>query len=148
MRMLAIACLGGLGLAAAATEASAQDPGVGLVAPTLAPILAAPPVQTGRADGAPAIPGLPAEAAARPITDAELAGLSGREGSSTTVLSDQDLTAVNRGNTITATTVGSGPITLGAGVFEGFAGVGNFVINSGHNNNLQGALTINIVAPQ
>jgi hypothetical protein len=81
------------------------------------------------------------------IDDSELAGLNGRQGSTSTILSDQDLTAVNNGNTITATTVGSGPITLGPGAFDGFAGVGNFVINSGHNNNLQGALTINIIAP-
>jgi hypothetical protein len=82
------------------------------------------------------------------IAENELAGLNGRQGSSSTILSEQDLTAVNRGNTVTAQTVGSGPITLGPGAFDGFAGVGNFVINSGHNNNLQGALTINIVSPQ
>ncbi len=75
----------------------------------------------------------------------ELAGLNGRQGSTSTILSDQDLTAINRGNSITAHTVSTGGITLGPGAFEGFAGVGNFVINSGNNNNLQGALTINII---
>ncbi|RZJ02064.1 MAG: hypothetical protein EON90_00245 [Brevundimonas sp.] len=75
----------------------------------------------------------------------ELSDLNGRQGSTSTILSDQDLTAINRGNSITANTVNTGPITLGPGAFEGFAGVGNFVINSGNNNNLQGALTINIM---
>ncbi|MGZ9080525.1 MAG: hypothetical protein ACXW2A_19570 [Burkholderiales bacterium] len=75
----------------------------------------------------------------------ELSELNGRQGSKSTILSDQDLTAINRGNSITAHTVNTGAITLGPGAFEGFAGVGNFVINSGNNNNLQGALTINII---
>jgi len=75
----------------------------------------------------------------------ELSDLNGRQGSTSIILSDQDLTAINRGNSITANTVITGAITLGPGAFEGFAGVGNFVINSGNNNNLQGALTINII---
>lgn len=80
---------------------------------------------------------------------AQLDELTARQGapSTTTVLSDQDLTAINQGNSITAVTVESGPISIGANAFQGFAGVGNFVINSGHNNNLQSALTIVIVAP-
>lgn len=86
---------------------------------------------------------------ADPLDLDQLSGLTARQGTkNTTVLSDQDLTAVNRGNSINAQTVGSGPISIGPGSFEAFAGVGNFVINSGHNNNLQGALTINVVAPQ
>jgi len=89
-----------------------------------------------------------AHPAPQPMDSQELAHLNGRQGSTSTILSDQDLTAVNRGNTITANTVGSGQVVIGSGAFAGFAGVGNFVINSGHNNNLQGALTINIVAPQ
>ena len=85
------------------------------------------------------------KAGPEPIALEDLAGLNGRQGSSSTILSDQDLTAINRGNSITAHTVSTGGITLGPGAFEGFAGVGNFVINSGNNNNLQGALTINII---
>ena len=106
--------------------------------------------QSGSTSARPPVPTPAPSASQRPaaIDDSELAALNGRQGSTSTILSDQDLTAVNNGNTITATTVGSGPITLGPGAFDGFAGVGNFVINSGHNNNLQGALTINIIAPQ
>ena len=82
------------------------------------------------------------------IDEAELAGLNGRQGSSqVSVLSEQDLVAVNNGNTIVAGSVGSGQISIDRGAFEGFTGIGNFVINSGHNNNLQGAITINIVQP-
>lgn len=103
----------------------------------------AAPARTAFAPAAPAAPASP-----QPIPTDELAVLNGRQGSVSTVMSNQDLTAVNRGNTVTANTVGSGPITLGPGAFNGFAGVGNFVINSGHNNNLQGALTINVIAPQ
>lgn len=84
----------------------------------------------------------------RPLDLDELSTLNGRQGNVTAVvISDQDLNAINQGNTITANSVGSGQITIDRGAFEGFAGVGNFVINSGHNNNLQGALTINIVSP-
>lgn len=131
MRTLAIATLLAL---AAAGSARAQEQS----ASTLTP-----PPASGSAAVVATTPRTPAA-----IDDAELAGLNGRQGSTSTILSEQDLTAVNNGNTITATTVGSGPITLGPGAFDGFAGVGNFVINSGHNNNLQGALTINIIAPQ
>ena len=82
------------------------------------------------------------------IDEAELAGLNGRQGASqVSVLSEQDLVAVNNGNTIVAGSVDSGQISIDRGAFEGFAGIGNFVINSGHNNNLQGAITINIVQP-
>nr|WP_312052894.1 hypothetical protein [Brevundimonas diminuta] len=34
---------------------------------------------------------------------------------------------------------------IDANAFSGFNGIGNFVMNSGNNNNLQGAITINIV---
>ena len=82
------------------------------------------------------------------IADDDLADLNGREGGNqTTVMSEQDLVAVNNGNTITAGSVDSGRISIERGAFDGFTGIGNFVINSGHNNNLQGAITINIVQP-
>ena len=84
----------------------------------------------------------------KPLAADELSGLTGRQGSTSTILSDQDLTAINNGNSVTARNVTSGQILIGPGAFEGFAGVGNFVINSGHNNNLQGAITINVISPQ
>lgn len=82
---------------------------------------------------------------AQPLNVDELHDLNGRQGVSVIVASDQLLKATNSGNSITANTVGSGAITVGANAFAGYSGVGNFVMNTGHNNNLQGAITINIV---
>ena len=59
--------------------------------------------------------------------------------------SDQRLTATNSGNSITAASVQSGDVNLQAGVFDGFSGLGNFVINTGNNNNLQGSLSVTIL---
>lgn len=83
--------------------------------------------------------------AIQPLDLAELHDLNAREGVNVIVASDQLLKATNSGNSVTANTVGSGGITIGANAFAGFNGVGNFVMNTGHNNNLQGAITINIV---
>lgn len=83
-----------------------------------------------------------------PLALDELADLHGKQGVTTNnILSSQELTAISQGNTINANTVTAGQISIGPGAFDGFAGVGNFVINSGQNNNLQGALTVNIQAP-
>ena len=81
----------------------------------------------------------------QPLDAAELHDLSARQGVSVIVASDQLLKATNSGNSINANTVGSGAITVGANAFAGYSGVGNFVMNTGHNNNLQGAITINVV---
>ena len=97
------------------------------------------------ADTLPAPVAAPQAAPPAPITsDAELASLSG--GRETVVsLTDQDLTAVNTGNTINASTVGSGAISLSGGALSGFNGVGNFVMNTGHNNNLQSSMSVTVI---
>lgn len=77
----------------------------------------------------------------------ELSEEHGRQGVYIHADSTQALNAVNSGNSITAGHVGSGDIALTEGAFAGFAGIGNFVINTGHNNNLQGSLSIMIVTP-
>lgn len=80
-----------------------------------------------------------------PLDDAALQELNGREGVVVVVAaSEQLLHATNSGNNVNGQTIGSGDLTIGAGAFAGFGGIGNFVMNSGHNNNLQGAITINI----
>lgn len=94
---------------------------------------------------APQVPAVAAPSAAQPLDLSQLHDLSGRQGVSVIVASDQLLKATNSGNSVNANTVGSGAITIGAGAFAGYNGVGNFVMNTGHNNNLQGAITINIV---
>jgi uncharacterized membrane protein YqiK len=88
-----------------------------------------------------------AKAAASKMNPDDLAKLSGGK-EVITSLTDQDLTAINAGNTITATTVGSGNISLSGGALSNFNGVGNFVMNTGHNNNLQSSMSVTvIVAP-
>lgn len=59
-------------------------------------------------------------------------------------LSSQNLSAVNTGNTIEGS-VQSGNVSFSQDALSGFSGVGNFVVNTGSNNNLQGAISINIV---
>lgn len=93
----------------------------------------------------PPIVSAPAPLAAKPLDLAELNDLHARQGVNVIVASDQLLKATNSGNSVTANTVGSGGITVGANAFAGYSGIGNFVMNTGHNNNLQGAITINIV---
>ncbi|MFK0300242.1 hypothetical protein ACIQTU_13600 [Brevundimonas sp. NPDC090276] len=89
---------------------------------------------------------LPA-AAPVPLSADELEGESGWQGVMVYAGSTQNLTATNSGNSIHAGTVGSGDINLAEGAFAGFSGIGNFVVNSGHNNNLQGSLSIIVVSP-
>ena len=75
----------------------------------------------------------------------DLDALSGEGVGDINVITGQTLTAITAGNTITAGTVGSGAITLDQNAFSGFDGIGNFVINSGHNNTLQSSLSVSIV---
>ncbi|AYG94331.1 hypothetical protein D8I30_03375 [Brevundimonas naejangsanensis] len=75
----------------------------------------------------------------------ELDALHGRQGAVVIVASDQLLQATNSGNSVNANTVTTGALRIDANAFAGFNGIGNFVMNSGNNNNLQGAITINIV---
>jgi hypothetical protein len=79
-----------------------------------------------------------------PLGADELADLRGGEivVSQTTT---QNMTATNSGNTVTARRVDSGDITLAADAFSGYDGIGNFVMNTGHNNNLQGSISVSIV---
>ena len=63
-----------------------------------------------------------------------------------TVLTTQQLTGTTSGNSITAGTVTSGAIGFSPDALNGFSGVGNFVVNTGANNTLQGSINISIVA--
>lgn len=91
-------------------------------------------------------PSTPAPQPKPAASDAELAKLAGgKETSTAMALTEQDLTAVNSGNTITAGSVTSGAITLRDNAFSGFNGVGNIIMNTGHNNNLQSSMSVTIV---
>jgi hypothetical protein len=62
-------------------------------------------------------------------------------------ITNQDLSAVNTGNAINATQVTNGAVSVGPNAFSGFNGVGNFLMNTGNQNNIQGSLSINVVIP-
>ncbi len=60
------------------------------------------------------------------------------------VLTEQNLSAVN-GSQMQGGTIGSGQIFLDGGAFSNFDGVGNFILNTGHQNNIQSAINLTIV---
>ena len=72
----------------------------------------------------------------------DLEAVRGGEGASVS-LTIQSLNAVNAG-AIEANEVSSGAITVGANAFGNFDGVGNFVMNTGHENNIQSTLSVTI----
>ncbi len=86
----------------------------------------------------------PVKAAPAKINAEDLAKLSGGK-EVVTSLTDQDLTAVNTGNTISAAQVSSGNISLSGGALSNFNGVGNVVVNTGHNNNLQSSMSVTVI---
>jgi hypothetical protein len=82
-----------------------------------------------------------------PVADTDLAEISG--GTATlppgfsAVLTSQS--ATNSNNLVSAGgNVTSGDVDMGQGALQGFAGIGNFVFNTGHNNNLLGSLSVAI----
>ncbi len=77
----------------------------------------------------------------------DLDDLAGGDGVNTNVITEQTLNAVNSGNSVNGQTVGSGQVNVGSNAFSGYAGLGNFVINTGHNNNLQASMSVNVVLP-
>jgi soluble lytic murein transglycosylase-like protein len=105
----------------------------------------APPAATKAAPAAPT--SKDPFAGARRLSGRDLDKLQGGQNTVTTeVITRQNLSAVNSGNRINATgNVDSGSLSLEANAFAGFNGIGNFVMNTGHNNNLQGSLSVSIV---
>jgi hypothetical protein len=75
----------------------------------------------------------------------DMDALAGGTGVDIVMITDQTLTAVNSGNTVIGETIGSGQVSLGSGAFSGYSGLGNFVINTGHNNNLQSSMSVSVV---
>ena len=94
---------------------------------------------------------LTASASPAPADEAELLSsedmdaLSGGTGVEVVIDTDQVLTATNTGNSVIGDVVGSGQVNLGTGAFSGYNGLGNFVINTGHNNNLQSSMNVSIL---
>ena len=75
----------------------------------------------------------------------EMEALSGGSGVNVNAMTTQQLTGSSSGNTVTAETITSGSVTFSQDALNGFNGVGNFVINTGANNTLQGAINLSIV---
>jgi hypothetical protein len=68
-----------------------------------------------------------------------------RGGQGVEITSTQSLTAESVGNSVNANEVGSGSIALEGDAFSSFNGVANVVVNTGHNNNLQGSVSVNVI---
>lgn len=89
-------------------------------------------------------------AADAPEADAALdvAELDGLRGGDIVIQdSSQTFNAVNRGNTVNGQTVDSGAMNINANAFAGYDGIGNFVMNTGHNNNLMGSVSVIVTVP-
>lgn len=108
---------------------------------TLMAALASPAAAQSVAPSAPA----PTTAAPQALDPEEMAEASGGQGVTVDVLTRQQLSGVTSDNTINAGALTSGDVTFGPDALDGFSGVGNFVINTGANNTLQGAINISIV---
>lgn len=80
-----------------------------------------------------------------PIAIEDLGEMSGGQGVNVQLLSNQQLTATSSGNSVTAGSIQSGDVAFSANALQGFSGIGNFVINTGANNNLQGSINVSIV---
>ena len=88
-------------------------------------------------------PGAFAQAA--PLESPTLGNLAGGAAVRVSVLADNDLAGTVTGNQVTAGAVTTGALSLDPNSFSGFNGIGNFVMNTGNNNNLQGGISVNIV---
>jgi hypothetical protein len=85
-------------------------------------------------------------AALETVDAADLAEISGGDVHvEDSIMSTQELTAVNSGNEIIGN-VHAGDVNLSNDALRGFTGVGNFVVNTGAQSNLQGSITINILS--
>lgn len=84
----------------------------------------------------------PVRGGVKPVSDAELQDLSGGQA---VAVNEQQLKAMTTDNSVNALgSVTNGPVNLSANAFSGFSGLGNFVINTGNNNTLQGSMSVNI----
>jgi hypothetical protein len=82
-----------------------------------------------------------------PISSEELSTMSGGASPTGLAVTTQTLSALNANNSVSADTVVTGQVSLQPGTFSGFNGIGNFVFNTGNNNNVQGTLSVTILTP-
>jgi len=82
-----------------------------------------------------------------PVSSYELSTMSGGANPTGLAVTTQTVTALNTNNSVNAGTVVTGQVSLQSGTFSGFNGIGNFVFNTGNNNNVQGTLSVTILTP-
>ena len=112
---------------------------LGLSAPVMAEDLTTTPPQTPQ----------PSIEAPAPMATDDLASVSAGTGVDVNIVtsqtfSNQQLSATNTGNTVIADKVTNGDISFSGDALNGYSGVGNFVMNTGNNNNLQGSVSVTI----
>ena len=91
-------------------------------------------------------PALAADAAPQTMSQDDLAKMSGGADvtvNETTALSNQELTAVSDHNTVNGNLT-TGQVNFAPGSLSDFTGLGNFVVNTGANNILQGTISVSI----
>ncbi|HUZ13454.1 MAG TPA: hypothetical protein VMU93_11440 [Caulobacteraceae bacterium] len=87
-------------------------------------------------------------AGAAPISPSALGATSGGASNVTLygAVTAQTLEATNTGNTMTVGgSVTNGALSVQSNAFSGFSGIGNFVMNTGNQNSVQGSLNVTIV---
>ncbi|MDD3838113.1 MAG: hypothetical protein WCY15_14555 [Phenylobacterium sp.] len=80
----------------------------------------------------------------RRLQEAELSAYNGGQDAGVQVQATQTLTATNSGNTIGGD-LNSGDVSFSEAAMDGFNGVGNVVINTGANSNLQGNILVTVI---
>jgi hypothetical protein len=82
-----------------------------------------------------------------PLSDKDLGAIAAGDAIDVLVMTTQSLKAVTSQNSIQANEVRSGDINISDNALAGFSGIGNFVINSGNQNTLQGSLSVTVITP-
>jgi hypothetical protein len=113
--------------------------------------LALGPVQANAEEKEAAIPpvtpqtvGQP-ELVSTPLSSQELQGISGGDAVIVEAYTEQTLNATVSNSTITAESVETGTVNFAPNSLN-FHGIGNFVMNTGNNNVLQGSLSVTILS--
>jgi hypothetical protein len=113
-------------------------------------LLAGLPLQAAAQESRPQEPAANADRSeiAAPLSAQELEGISGGDAvvieTVTGAVTEQTLEATVTDNTITAGSVTSGAVNFGSNALN-FNGIGNFVVNTGNNNVLQGSLSVTVI---
>jgi hypothetical protein len=83
------------------------------------------------------------ELVAAPLSSQELEGISGGDAIIIESVTTQTLTATVSDSTIAAQSIETGDVNFGPNSLN-FHGIGNYVVNTGNNNVLQGSLSVTI----